>query len=74
MGSFIEKLMRLSPSKPYHVARKVVKIAKAKNPPLRVSGTLDAYLFGHVRRWIPRALYHWILYRSLPGIRRWGKD
>jgi hypothetical protein len=32
----------------------------------------DAWVFAHMRRLLPRRLYHAILYRALPGVRRWG--
>jgi len=34
---------------------------------------MDAILFSMLRRLLPRSLYHEVLYRSLPGIARWGK-
>jgi len=34
---------------------------------------MDAFLFSMLRRLLPRSLYHEVLYRSLPGIARWGK-
>lgn len=72
MAALIEKIMRLSPSTPEHVARRVLKIVLMKRPPLRVAGTWDAKLFYALRRFLPRSLYHEILYRALPGIRHWG--
>ena len=26
------------------------------------------------RRLLPRNLYHWLLYRSLPNVKTWGQD
>lgn len=72
MSSFIEKLMKLSPSKPENVADKILKVIKADNPPLRVVGTWDAIVFKIVRLILPQRLYHYILYRTLPGISHWG--
>lgn len=73
MASFIEKIMRLTPYTPEHVARKVLKTIRQKNPPLRVPATIDAKLFSALRRMLPRDLYHEILYRALPGVRQWGE-
>jgi short-subunit dehydrogenase len=72
MATFIERLMKLSPTSSKGVAKKVFKVMRMKRPPLRTSGTWDAYLFGHIRRFIPRSIYHFILYCTLPGIRKWG--
>lgn len=73
MGPFIGRTMRLSPATAEGVAAKIVKIINSKNPPLRVLATPDAVLFGLMRRLLPRRVYHWILYNSLPGVRKWGK-
>lgn len=74
MSSFIEKLMKLSPSKPENVARTVIKVINSTNPPLRVAGTFDAIVFKLIRALLPQRLYHYILYKSLPGIDHWGRD
>jgi short-subunit dehydrogenase len=74
MAPFIERLMRWSRATPERVARVIVRTMNRKHPPLRVSGTLDAHLFQWLRRMLPRTLYHWVLYRSLPHVRRWGRD
>ena len=73
MATFIERMMGLARATPESVARKIVKTINRRNPPLRVPGTLDAYIFDLLRRVLPRRLYHWVLYRSLPGIAQWGK-
>lgn len=73
MAQFIEKVMKLTPSNKDDVACKVVNVIERKKPPLRVAGTWDARLFGVLRRILPRRIYHWILYKSLPGIKGWGK-
>jgi short-subunit dehydrogenase len=74
MSDFIEKIMRFSPSSAVDVAEKVIKVIKAKNPPLRVAGTLDAHIFGILRRFMPRQLYHLLLYYNLPGIKEIKKS
>ena len=73
MENFIEKIMRLTPSTSHTVARKVLKVMKANNPPLRVAGTIDAVFFKLMKTFIPQRIYHWILYRCLPNINKWGK-
>ena len=73
MTRFVEKLMGKSPCTSESVARSIFKVARMKNPPLRVPGTTDARLFYFIRRVLPRALYHKLLYITLPGIRDWGK-
>ena len=34
--------------------------------------TPDALVFDYLRRWLPRRLYHRILYACLPDVDRWG--
>lgn len=73
MVPFIERTMRLSPDGPTRVAKKVVRVLRQKNPPLRVAGTLDARFFYVLRRILPRWVYHNLLYYSLPKVLRWGE-
>lgn len=70
MLSFIEKLMALSRSEPRHVARRILRLMRAANPPLRASGTPDALLFSLLRRFLPVRIYHGFLFRQLPHIRQ----
>ena len=74
MSGFIEKLMTRTPCTPESAARMIYKISCMKNPPMRIAGTPDARFFAILRRILPRRFYHWLLYRSLPGIKNWGKD
>jgi NAD(P)-dependent dehydrogenase (short-subunit alcohol dehydrogenase family) len=74
MGPFIARLMRWSRATPEKVARTVCRVMNRRSPPLRVAGTFDALLFAALRRLMPRRLYHALLYRGLPQIRRWGHD
>jgi len=74
MAPFIARLMRWSRATPEKVARTITRIMKKRRPPLRVPATFDAHLFAWFRRWMPRSLYHWVLYRMLPDVRRWGHD
>ena len=72
MGPFIEHKMGLSLATPKKVARRILHTMQRRNPPLRVAGTPDAVLFDLLRRFLPRRLYHAILFRSLPRIGTWG--
>ncbi len=72
MGAFITRLMRRSLATEEGIARRIHRVLESRRPPLRVQATLDARLFSLLRRLLPQRLYHEILYRSLPGIRRWG--
>lgn len=74
MTEFIGRLMRLAPANTSHVARRIEKILDAKRPPLRVAATPDALLFDWFRRFAPRSLYHWALYRGLPFPDCWGDE
>ncbi len=72
MSEFIEKLMLHSFSSPEKIAKKILKVINSKSPPLRVSGTSDARFFLLLRRLLPRFIYHYVLYKSLPRIQKWG--
>lgn len=72
MEGFVERIMRRTPSTSKSVAKKIIKVIKAKNPPLRISATLDAVVFKLMKRIMPQRLYHYILYKTLPGIKTWG--
>ena len=74
MGPFIARMMELAQATPDHVARKIVKVMHQRRPPLRAPATLDAYLFSGLRRFMPRRTYHWLLYRALPRVSRWGRE
>lgn len=71
MAPFISDRMKKASSDSEDVAQVVLKTIHSKHPPLRVAATQDAWFFGLIRRVIPRQWYHWFLYMSLPGIRRW---
>jgi NAD(P)-dependent dehydrogenase (short-subunit alcohol dehydrogenase family) len=74
MAPFIARLMRWSRASPEKVARTVVRVMNRRRPPLRVAGTFDALVFNALRRLLPRALYHALLYRALPHVSTWGHD
>ncbi len=73
MSTFIEKITTRTPCTPESAARTIYKVSQMKHPPLRIAGTPDASFFSYLRRILPRRFYHWLLYRSLPGIKTWGK-
>ena len=74
MAPFIARMMRLSPTTPEKIARRIHKVINSKNPPLRVPVTIDAYVFGLLRKLLPRSIYHALMYYFLPKIYRWGED
>lgn len=71
MTQFVEKMMKLSRSTPDDIAKIIVVTMLKKKAPLRVPATLDAYLFYYLRRWIPRRIYHPLLFLLLPGVHTW---
>lgn len=71
MGGFVERLMRRALATPESTAKHIVECLDNHNPPLRLPATLDAHFFSALRRLLPRRLYHFILYRNLPGILEW---
>jgi hypothetical protein len=73
MSPFIARLMHAARATPDSIAKKIVRTMHRRRAPLRVPATIDAWLFGWIRRFAPRPLYHWLLYRGLPGVRRWGE-
>lgn len=72
MTSFVENIMTRTPSTSKDVAKRIYRICHRKRPPLRVAGTIDAQVFYIIRRILPRFIYHKLLYRTLPGVSRWG--
>ena len=73
MTPFIARLMHRARATPQSIARCILRTIHRRRPPLRVPVTIDAWVFGYLRRILPRPLYHWLLYRSLPGVRDWGE-
>ena len=74
MAGFIGKLMLRSKATPQSIARVVLRTMERRQPALRVPATFDARAFSVLRRVLPRGLYHWLLYRSLPNVKTWGQD
>ncbi len=74
MSPFIEKLMGLSRTDPFDVARLVIKVIQQENPPLWIPATIDARIFYYLRRWIPRRFLMPLLFAALPKARTWGSQ
>lgn len=74
MAPFIAQLMKLSPSTPETIAKKILRVIEDSSPSLRIPVTLDAYFFGLLRKFLPRNWYHALMYYSLPRVFRWGED
>lgn len=72
MSGFVQRLMRYTWARPERVAACILRVMQQRRPPLRVRATWDAHLFALLRKWVPRGLYHELLYRMLPNVRRWG--
>ena len=74
MEGLIGRLMTRTGAQPERVAAAILRTMQARRPPLRVPATWDAHVFAWVRRLLPRQVYHWVLYRSLPHVRTWGGE
>lgn len=72
MSRFIENLMTKAHATPESIAQTIIHAMEDAHPPLRIPGSLDARFFTLFTRLAPRRLYHWLLYRKLPGIQNWG--
>lgn len=72
MAPFVATLMGRTLATPDSVARRVIAVIDHPRPKLRVSATLDARFFYLLRRWLPRFVYHHLLFLALPSVRRWG--
>ena len=69
--ALITRMMKMSPTRPEHIAKKILKVMRQRHPPLRLPVTSDALFFSLLRRFLPARLYHWILFRNLPHLRTW---
>ena len=72
MTGFVERLMRRAVATPEDVADTILRAAARRSPKLRIAATADARLFHLLRRWLPRHVYHRLLYRFLPGVEDWS--
>jgi hypothetical protein len=73
MEPFIARVMQRTRATPESVARTVRRVATMRSPPLRAPATWDARLFAQLRKWLPRSLYHRVLYAALPNVKSWGR-
>lgn len=73
MGRFVTWLMEHSLATSASVANVIMRQIRKRRPPLRVQATLDAWVFNALRRFLPRRLYHPLLFMLLPGVKKWGK-
>ena len=74
MAPFIARLMARAPATPDYVARVILRTMRQRSPRLRVAGTPGAWVYGLLRRLLPRWLYHHALYHLLPDIRHWRPE
>lgn len=74
MEALIEWTMRHTIATPETIATKVAGLIKRKRPPLRFPVTIDAWFLHLFRRFAPRVIYHWVIFKFLPKSSRWGKD
>lgn len=72
MSRMIENWMNRSRATPEHVADVILRTLRQRDPRLIAAGTPDARLFALLRRFLPRRLYHRMLYACLPRVREWG--
>lgn len=72
MGTMISKTMTSSKSTNEIIAKKISALLRAKNPPLRLYVTRDAWLLYWLRKLSPPIFYHYLMYKFLPNILDWG--
>ncbi len=72
MERLIRWTMQHSRATPETIASSILATMKARNPSLRIPVTFDAYLLYWFRRFFPRALYHWLMFKLLPSSGNWG--
>ena len=72
MEPLIERLMKISLTSPDTIARKIIKLMSKSSPPLRVTLTLDAFVFNLLKRLVPSNILNYLLYFMLPGSVKWG--
>ncbi len=74
MIPFVEKLMSWSFVTPERMSKLVLKVIRWQRPPLRISATPDAFIFGILRRIIPRRWFQPFLFICLPKANQWAKS
>lgn len=73
MHKLIDWTMKHTLATPESVSKKIIKVIDDPNPSLRVPATLDAWFLYLFRRFLPRSVYHWIMFLSLPKSSDWGR-
>lgn len=73
ISPFIKRLMLLSRATPTTIAEKIIGLIGEKRPPLWVPVTFDAWVFGMLRKILPRRFFHRLMFLLLPGSRAWGQ-
>lgn len=73
MAPFVAKMMRLAPTTPEDIAKKIFRVIKKPNPPLWIPVTPDAFFFYYIRRLLPRRILLPVLFALLPKARTWGQ-
>ncbi len=74
MKQLISNRMHQSHSTNETIAKQIDRVLKKDNPPLRIYVTLDAWLLFWFRKLMPPKIYHFVIYRFLPRVKRWGKQ
>ncbi|MFT5124037.1 MAG: NAD(P)-dependent dehydrogenase (short-subunit alcohol dehydrogenase family) [Kiritimatiellia bacterium] len=74
MERLVSFLMTRAHATSERTAKRIYKVMEMKRPHLREPVTIDAHFFGMIRRLLPRRIYHALLYRSLPSVKKWGPD
>lgn len=72
MKNMISKTMAASKSTNETIAKRISALLMAKDPPLRVYVTQDAWLLYWLRKLCPPIFYHYLMYKFLPNILDWG--
>ncbi len=74
MKQLISNQMHHSNSTNETIAKQIYKVLKKENPPLRIYVTLDAWLLFWFRKLMPPKIYHIVIYKLLPRVKKWGKQ
>jgi hypothetical protein len=72
MDRLVERLMTLTMASSGTVARTILRTIQRRSPPLRVAGTMDAWILSMARRLLPGRWFHLALYGGLPRVWSWG--
>ncbi len=72
MGRLIAWAMQSVTATNEQIAHQISHVIGRKHPPLRIHITREAWVLYWVRKLLPPRLYHWLVYRLLPGVQGWG--